>query len=106
MIRLVSLVDEAVSEELLCEAVVTLGSFGHGEPPHLAMIVIMRSICVRACVCVCVFLTGTADTVEAVVDAKALPVLANGTIHACIYTHNTITGLIRACIVFRLAAWL
>lgn len=49
LIRLVSLVEEAGSEELVCEAVITLGSFGHGEQTCLPMIIMTRSVCV--CVC-------------------------------------------------------
>ena len=64
------------SEELVCEVVITLGSFAHGKlpPPPPPPPPCGRWI---VCSCWCVVI-GTADDVCAVVRSRALPVLVRG----------------------------
>ena len=71
--RLVEVLSEGcvASEELVCEVVITLGSFAHGmlPPPPCGLWIV--------CSCWCVVI-GTADDVCAVVRSRALPVLVRG----------------------------
>ena len=71
--RLVSLIgDEGSSTELVCEAVITLGSFAHGV---CMCVCTWRGVCIDISV---MLMSGTPENIQALLSAKALPVLVKG----------------------------